>query len=145
MRLYRTGDEGRLLAMNLRKLENGYALQGKPFLIHEIAIALRVENAETSPLPEAISEKPQDHDNDLLTPSDARTCKTCVGKAMYLRHNRPDVQHSVNRLSRSLRNPTTAAMRRLKKLTRYLLGTSDVHQELIPDRRAEVFASAGRQ
>ena len=29
VRLYKTGDEGRLLAMNLRKLDNGYSLQGK--------------------------------------------------------------------------------------------------------------------
>ena len=138
VRLHRTGDEGRLLAMNLRNLENGYALQGKPFLIHEIAIALGMDNAKTSPIPEAISEKPQDDDNDLLTPSDARTYKTCVGKAMYLSHHRPDIQHSVNTLSRSLRNPTTAAMRKLKKLTRYLLGTTGVRQELLPDRQAEV-------
>ena len=124
--------------MSLRKLENGYALQGKPFLIHENLIALGMENAKTSPIPESISEQPQDDDNDLLAPIDARTYKTCVGEAMYISHHRPAIQHSVNTLSRSLRNPTTAAMRRLKKLTRYLLGTTDVHQQLIPDRQAEV-------
>ena len=37
-----------------------------------------------------------------------------------------------------MRNPTMTAMRRLKKLTRYLLGTSDVNQELIPNQQAEV-------
>ena len=36
VRLYNTGDEGRLLAMNLRKLEKGYALQGNPFLFTEL-------------------------------------------------------------------------------------------------------------
>ena len=41
--LYKTGDEGRPPAMNLRKLENGYALQDKPFLIHEIATAFETE------------------------------------------------------------------------------------------------------
>ena len=40
VRLYKTGDEGRLLAMNLRKLDNGYSLQGKPLLIHRIATTL---------------------------------------------------------------------------------------------------------
>ena len=60
VRLYNTGDEGRLLAMNLRKLEKGYALQGKPFLIHGIAAALGMENAKTSPIPESISQKPQE-------------------------------------------------------------------------------------
>ena len=117
-RLYKTGDEGRPLAMNLRKLENGYSLQGKPFLIHGIATALGMENAKTSLIPECISEKPQDDDDQPLTPKDARTFRTCVGKAMYLSHHRPDIQHSVNTLSGSMRNPTMIAMRRLKKLTR---------------------------
>ena len=59
VRLYKTVDEGRLLAMNLRKLENRYSLQGKPFLIHGIATALGMENAKTSLIPASISEKPQ--------------------------------------------------------------------------------------
>ena len=89
-------------------------------------------------IPESISEKQQDDDDDPLTPRDARICKTCVGKAMYLSHHRPDIQHSVNTLSRSLRNPTMTAMRRIKKLTRYVLGTSDLYQELIPHQQTEV-------
>ena len=140
VRLYKTGDEGRLLAMNLRTLENGNALQGKPFLIHTTATALGMDNAKTSLIPESISEKPQDDDNDPLTPIDARIFKTCVGKAMYVSHLRPDIQHSVNTLSRSLRSPTKIAMRS------YLLGTTDVYQELCPDPHAEIHsASAGRQ
>ena len=95
VRLHKTGDEGRLLVMNLRKLENGYALQGEPFLIHGIATALGMDNAKTCLIPESISEKPQDDDDHPLTPSDARTFKTCMGQTMYLSHHRPDIQHSV--------------------------------------------------
>ena len=96
-----------------------------------------MENAKTSPIPETINEKAQDGDEESLTPSEARNFRTCVGKAMYLSHHRPNIQHSVNTLSRSMRNPTVIAMRRLKKLTRYLLGTSEVYQELCPDPHAE--------
>ena len=67
VRLYKTGDEGRLLAMNLRKLENGYSLQGKPFLIHGIATARGMDNAKKSLIPESISEKPKDDDDQALT------------------------------------------------------------------------------
>ena len=137
VRMYKTVDEGRLLAMNLRKVDNGHSLQGKPLLIHRISTALGMENAKTSPIPETINEKAQDGDEESLTPSEARNFRTCVGKAMYLGHHRPDIQHSVNTLSRSMRNPTVIAMRRLKKLTRYLLGTSEVYQELCPDPHAE--------
>ena len=97
-----------------------------------------MEYAETRLIPESISEKPQDDDNNPLTPSDARIFRTCVGKAMYLSHHRPDIQHSVNTLSKSLRNPTMTAMRRLKELTCYLFGTSDVYQELCPDPHAQI-------
>ena len=88
VRLYKTGDEGRLLAMNLRKLENGYALQDKPFLVHEIATAFEMENTKTSLIPESISQKPQDDDDQPLTPSDARTFKTCnVSQSSSTRHS----------------------------------------------------------
>ena len=109
VRLYKTGDEGRLLAMDLRKLDNGHSLQGKPLLIHGIATALGMENAKTSPIPETIDEKAQDGDDESLTPSEARNFRTCVGKAMYLSHHRPDIQHSVNTRSRIMRNPTMMA------------------------------------
>ena len=114
VRLYKAGDDGTLLAMILRKLDNGYSLQGKPLLIRGIATALGMENAKTSLIPETINERAQDGDDESLTPSEARNFRTCVGKAMYLSHHRPDIQHRVNTLSRSMRNP---AMRRLKKLT----------------------------
>ena len=129
VRLYKTGDEGRLSAMNLRKLEKGYELQDKPFLIHEIAADLKIENAKTSLIPESISQKPQDDNDQLPTPSDTRILRTYVDKAMYLGHQRPDIQHSVNTFLRSMRNPTMTTIQKLKKLTSYLLGMSNVYQK----------------
>ena len=129
VRLYRTGDEGRLSAMNLRKLEKGYELQDKPFFIQEIAADLEMENAKTSLIPEPFSQKPQDDDDQLPTPRDTRILRTYVDKAMYLNHQRPDIQHSVNTLLRSVRNPTMTTIQKLKKLTSYLLGTSNVYQK----------------
>ena len=129
VRLYKTDDEGRLSAMNLRKLEKGYELQNKPFLIREIAADLEMENAKKSLTPESISQKPPDDDDQLPTPSDTRIFRTHVDKAMYQIYHRPDIQHSVDILSRSMRNPTITAMQKLKKLTYHLLGTSDMYQE----------------
>ena len=39
LRWYKTGDEGRLLAMNFRNLETGYSLERSPLLMQEIATA----------------------------------------------------------------------------------------------------------
>ena len=128
--LYKTGEEGRLSAMIMRKLESGHSLQDKPLLFHGIATAVGMENATESLTPETINEKAQDGDEESLTPDAAPIFKTCVGKAMYLSHHRPDIRHSVSTLSRLMRNPTTIAVPRLKKLTRYLLATSEVYHGL---------------
>ena len=133
MRLYKTGNKGRLSAMNLRNLEKGHELQDKPFLDHEIALNLEMENAKISLVPQSISQKPQDDSDQLLTPSDTQILRTHVHKAMYLSHQRPDTQYSVNTLSRSIRNPTTTTMRKLKKLISYLLGIGNVYQKSTSD------------
>ena len=91
VRLYRTGDEGRLLAMNIRKLENAYSLQGKPLLSHGIATAFGMDNATSIHIPETVNEKAQGGDDESLTPDETRIFKTCAGKAMYLSHHRPDI------------------------------------------------------
>ena len=131
VRSYKTGDEGRLLAMNLRQLDNGYSLQGKPFLIHGIATALGMENATTSLIPETINEKAQDGDDESLTPSEARIFRTCVGKAMYLSHHRPDIQHDVNtfEINEESDDDSNAKAQEAYPLL--------VYQELCPDPRAE--------
>ena len=96
-----------------------------------------MKSAKVRLIPEAINEKQQDCDDESLTPNEARICNTCVGKAMYFSHHRPDIQHSVNTFSISMRNPSMIAMRRLKKLTRYLLGRSEVYQKLCLDAHEE--------
>ena len=48
VRLYKTGDAGRFQSMNLRKLENGCALQDKPFVIHDIATALEMNKKKNN-------------------------------------------------------------------------------------------------
>ena len=100
VRLYKTGDEGRLLAMNIRKLENGYSLQSNPLLIQGIARALGMENAKASFIPETINDKAQDGDEESPTTDAARIFETCAGKAMCISRHLPDVQHSVNTLIR---------------------------------------------
>ena len=89
--------------------------------------------SKTSLKPESVSQKPQDDNDQLPTPSDTRILRTYVDIAMYLSHQRPDIQHSVNTLSRSMRNPTTTTIQKLKKQIRYLLGTSNVYQKSTSD------------
>ena len=77
-----TEDEGRLLAMNIRKLDAGYSLQGNPFLFQGIASALGVKSAK--PIQKTINDKARDGDDESQTREAAQTCKSCVGKAMHI-------------------------------------------------------------
>ena len=113
------------MAMNLRKLENGTRWKANLFPFTELP-----QHSEWRGSKQASHQKPSTDES--LTPNKARTFNTRVGKATYLSHHLPDIQHSVKTLSRSMRNPTMIAMRRLKKLTLYLLGTNDVYQDLCP-------------
>ena len=106
VRLYKNGDEGRLLAMNLRKVEGGYALQCSLNLITDMAEMMGLANAKYSKVPETIGAKKQPDDDEELVSRNASLYKSCVGKAMYVSHHRPDVQHAVNKLSKHMKKPT---------------------------------------
>ncbi|CAK0870998.1 unnamed protein product [Prorocentrum cordatum] len=137
VRLYETGDEGRLLAMDLREIEGGFALQGNPLLITDMAELLGLENAKYSAVPETANAKKQSDDDDDLDYSGAEVCKSRVGKAMHASHHRADIQHAVNALLKRMKQPTNGAPRKLEKLARYPLGTRDVCPELVPNQDAE--------
>ena len=61
VRLYKTGDESKLLAMNIRKLEKWYTLKGCPLPMQGISIALGMENAnaKASLIAESINDQRQ--------------------------------------------------------------------------------------
>ena len=106
VRLYETGDDGRLLAMNLGKIEGGFALRGNPLLITDMAQLLGLENAKYSAVPKTVNAKKQSDDDDELDYASAKVYKSCVGKAMYVSHHRADIQNAVNKLSKHMKNPT---------------------------------------
>ncbi|CAK0806902.1 unnamed protein product, partial [Prorocentrum cordatum] len=132
VKLFEDGDEGRLLALNIRKVDGGFTLQGNPLLITDIAELLGMENATTSEVPETSNAKKQQDDDEELSAQDAVLYRLRVGKAMHLSHQRPDIQHVVDKLSKHMRAPTVKVRRMLKKLVRYLLSTREVHQLLVP-------------
>jgi hypothetical protein len=137
VKLYDNGDQGRLLALNIVKVEGGFSLMGNPLLINDMAELLGMENAKTSDVPESRDPKKQEDDDHALEPARAGLYRSCVGKAMYLSHHRADIQHTVNRLTRVMQTPTEKHWRALKKLVRYLLGTKEVYQLLVPRDGAE--------
>ena len=96
---------------------------------------LGLENANRSILPEVTDDKPQDGDEELLDVPSHSLYRTVVGKALHLGHQRPDIQHTVMMLCKKLAAPNQGDLRRVKKLTRYLSGTRDVYQLVLPDEK----------
>ena len=132
VRWYKTGDERRLLAMNLRKLENGYSFQYKLF-----SHSQELPQHSEWKIPKHVSyQNPSTRNHRTTTishlhqakrvPSEHVLAKQCTSVIII-----QTFSTAWNTLSRAMRNPTMIAMLRLKKLTRYLLGTSEVYQEFL--------------
>jgi len=136
IRLYREGDEGTLLSMNVRKIEGGYAVKGKDSLIVDAAEILHLEGANTVRTPENTNEKWGPEDDIPLGIGPHRDYRTCVGKLLHLAKHRSDIQHGVGVLSQKLSKPTLMDQKRLKKMARYLVGARGVYLKLVPDPRA---------
>ena len=58
----------------------------------------------------------------LSTPAQITAFRSCVMRLAYLSQDVPPIQFCVNRLSRCMAKPTVGALRRLKRLGRFLLG-----------------------
>lgn len=112
-------------------------MAGKTSLIDEVAEILGMENAKAAILPEATDDRPKEGEDVALSWQEHSTYRTAIGKLLHISYHRPDVQHALQSMSKVLSCPTQGDMRRLKKLTRYLLGSRDVWQRLVPDPRAE--------
>ena len=52
--------------------------------------------------------------------------RSCVESALYLAQDRTDIQRSVGMLASDLAKPTEQSWKRLPRLGRYLVGTSDL-------------------
>lgn len=66
-------------------------------------------------------------EDEVLSPEDTTTFRSATGSVLYLsRGTRPDIAHSVLVLTRSMAQPGPKAMAKLKRLLRYLKGTTSI-------------------
>jgi histone deacetylase 1/2 len=63
---------------------------------------------------------------DLLSPKDAPRYRSIVGALQYLTLTRPDLAFAVNKVCQYLHSPTTVHWTAVKRILRYVRGTSDV-------------------
>lgn len=81
-----------------------------------------MSNAKPTTTPMATSAKLRLKDGSQLT--NATTYRQLVGSLQYLSLTRPDISYSINKLSQYMHLPTENHWAHLKKVSRYLKGTS---------------------
>ena len=90
--------------------------------INTILTQLGLENAKPGPVP---GKKLQLERDKLLDEKQKAIFASCVGSAIYLSQDRPDIKFSVKELAKRIREPRECDMINLKVLGRYLKGTMD--------------------
>ena len=83
---------------------------------------LGLENAKPGPVPGKKLDLTQDK---LLDEKQKATYASCVGSAIYLSQDRPDIKFSTKELAKRIREPRECDMANLKVLGRYLRGTTN--------------------
>jgi histone deacetylase 1/2 len=81
---------------------------------------------KTSSTPIVATEKLSKTDGDLLSPEDATRYRSIVGALQYLTLTRPDLAFAVKKVCQYLHSPTTLHWTAVKRILRYVRGTSDV-------------------
>ena len=61
-------------------------------------------------------------DDEILNPADSTTFRALAAKANYLSLDRPDISYATKELCKHVSQPTSDAVRALKRLVKYLVG-----------------------
>ena len=104
------------------RMENGDVMI-RPSLkyIEDLIVVMDMSDAKIVSCPSLMEDRPEDDEE--LSSEAAKIFRSCVGIALYVMPDRPDIQRDVQILTRNLRNPTAFDRKRLVKLVRYLKGT----------------------
>ena len=119
--IHRPGDTFEHLKRIRTLHPDGMMVQPNPKYLQGMLKTLGLENANPAPTPESQAKEMQ---RDVpLDDTKAFEYRSCVGKALYLSFDRPDCQHSVRELTKTMKQPTAEGMNALRRLARYLKGT----------------------
>eukprot|EP00971_Amphidinium_carterae_P350904 6491802-Amphidinium_carterae.1 len=103
--------------------------------IANVIKALQLTGTNAAKTPYLNEERPEEDEE--LSPSMQACFRSCIGGLMYLCTDRPDIQREVCILASSVRSPKEYDMRKLIKVARYLIGTSDYGTTFRPIKNDE--------
>jgi len=138
--LERVGQRIQFLGRTITRTSTGYSVGAAAALIAEIIEEEGLQGAKSTTKPGAKHEE----DEDTAELADAwqhAHFRSQTGRLLFAVVDRPDMQHSVLRLTRKVAKPSLADMAALHKVVRYLLGTRDYQQQV---ELSEEWSLAGR-
>ena len=114
--------EARVLGRIVRITPSGWEYEADQrhgeILVHELGLV----NARPVSYPWESGMADQDSDGEELVGRDATSFRALAARANYLAQDRGDISFATKEVCRHMAHPTRGAMRRLKRLGRYLLG-----------------------
>ncbi|OLQ03440.1 Retrovirus-related Pol polyprotein from transposon TNT 1-94 [Symbiodinium microadriaticum] len=112
-KIHRVGDSYEHLRRLRTISHQGMFVQPNPKYLQSMLKALGLDQANPAPTPETAT-KAQEEDQ-FLDQHMAKVFRSCVGKALYLSFDRPDIQHAVRELTKEMKEPTAAGMNALRR------------------------------
>ncbi len=124
------------LKQNKQRIGGHIATKPRDKYVDDVLKLLELEGCKPVSTPGVKGDMPGD--DELLENAEAALYRTCVGKLLYYGHNqRGDVQYTIKELSRHVSKPTERAMRKLKRVARYLKGAKELVSVFGPEGRCD--------
>jgi histone deacetylase 1/2 len=137
------GELSFFLGIEVVPIQGGIMLKQEKYA-GDILTRVGMTKCKTSPAPLAGSEKLSKTAGDLLSDEDATRYRSVVGALQYLTITRPDLTFAVNKVCQYLHSPTTEHWTAVKRILRYVRGTSNIGLKIVrsPSLMLSAFSDA---
>ena len=110
------------LGREWKLVEQGLACRLPCTYVPAILEAMRMKDCKPVSTPFAV--KVAEHELETLSPAQASIVRAMVGRLLWMTPERPDIAYAVKEIARTVSAPTRSSWEALKRLLRYLSGTS---------------------
>jgi len=113
------------LGIEVSKNSSGIILSQEKY-VADLLTRVGMNDCKASSTLLSVSEKLSAGEGDLLCPEDSRRYRSIVGGLQYLTLTRPDLAFAANNVCQYLHAPTTTHWTAVKRIFRYIKGTTNV-------------------
>jgi hypothetical protein len=113
------------LGIEVNKVHDGIILSREKYA-NDLLQRVNMQICKTVDTPLSVTEKLSLEDGDVLSSDDSTRYRSIVGALQYITLTRPDIAFSVNKVCQFLHAPTTVYWTSVKRILRYLRGTTSL-------------------